>query len=183
MWRTLWRRSANNELAKIGRVQSRARQQTFLCSPSSARSQSRTGVDDYVARHGLPRTDPAARNLCNVAAPRRSRWRARTRRRAHTQGMRTDAYEMGIRRDQCFRGIERKSRGVEPTKPGHCFAPTSRTAFGSALRHAGFPVLDTAGDLHWTIVLADTETATLDRLRAVFSPPFDNPGFVPPRRR
>lgn len=58
-----------------------------------------------------------------------------------------------------------------------------RTAFGSALRHAGFPVLDTAGDLHWTIVLADTETATLDRLRAVFSPPFDNPGFVPPRRR
>ena len=29
-----------------------------------------------------------------------------------------------------------------------------RTAFGQALRHAGFPVLDTAGPLHWTIVLA-----------------------------
>ncbi len=58
-----------------------------------------------------------------------------------------------------------------------------RTAFGEDLRHAGFPVLDTAGDLHWTIVLADTESSTLDRLRSVFSPPFDNPGFVRTRKR
>jgi hypothetical protein len=54
-----------------------------------------------------------------------------------------------------------------------------RTAFGDALRHAGFPILDTAGDLHWSIVLADTETGTLERLRSVFSAPFDNPGYAP----
>ncbi len=55
-----------------------------------------------------------------------------------------------------------------------------RTAFASAVRHAGFPLLDTAGPLHWTIVLPDVEQETLDRLRNVFSPPRDNPGF---RRR
>jgi hypothetical protein len=58
-----------------------------------------------------------------------------------------------------------------------------RTAFGDALRQAGFPVLDTAGELHWSIVLADTDTRALDRLRSVFSPPFDNPGYVDPRSR
>lgn len=58
--------------------------------------------------------------------------------------------------------------------------PRIRTAFASAVRHAGFPLLDTAGPLHWTIVLPDVEHETLDRLRSVFSPPHDNPGF---RRR
>ena len=55
--------------------------------------------------------------------------------------------------------------------------PRIRTASGDALRHAGFPLLDTAGELHWTIVLANTSHATLDRLRSVFSPAFDNPGY------
>ncbi len=55
--------------------------------------------------------------------------------------------------------------------------PRIRTAFGNALRQAGFPLLDTAGDLHWTIVLADLEHRTPERLRSVFSPPFDNPGY------
>jgi len=58
-----------------------------------------------------------------------------------------------------------------------------RTAFGDVLRQAGFPILDTAGDLHWSIVLPDTETRTLDRLRSVFSPPFDNPGYTAPLAR
>jgi hypothetical protein len=58
-----------------------------------------------------------------------------------------------------------------------------RTAFGQAVRHAGFPVLDTAGPLHWTIVLPDLEDRTLERLRLVFSPPFDNPGYIGSRPR
>ena len=58
--------------------------------------------------------------------------------------------------------------------------PRIRTAFASAVRHAGFPLLDTVGPLHWTTALPDIEAETLERLRGVFSQPHDNPGF---RRR
>ena len=61
--------------------------------------------------------------------------------------------------------------------------PRIRTAFGEALRSAGFPLLDTAGELHWSIVMADLTKATFDRLRGVFSPAFDNPGHVRNRGR
>ena len=55
--------------------------------------------------------------------------------------------------------------------------PTIRTARGAALREAGFPLFDTGAVLHWTIVLADTKPASLLRLRSIFSPPIDNPGY------
>lgn len=64
--------------------------------------------------------------------------------------------------------------------PAMAERPTVLVAAGADIRHAGFPLLDTAGELHWTIVLADTTSATLGRLREVFSDPLNNPGY---RRR
>ena len=61
--------------------------------------------------------------------------------------------------------------------------PTVRVAVGVAIRRAGFPLLDTAGALHWTIVLADTSADTLGRLRALFSEPLDNPAYLRRPRR
>ena len=61
--------------------------------------------------------------------------------------------------------------------------PTVRVAHGAEIRRSGFPLLDTAGELHWTIVLADTTTDTLARLRSMFNGPLDNPGYERGRRR
>jgi hypothetical protein len=55
--------------------------------------------------------------------------------------------------------------------------PVIRTAKAGELRRRGFPLFDTGGDLHWTIVFADTQEATLDRLRACFTEPVSNPGY------
>ena len=61
--------------------------------------------------------------------------------------------------------------------------PLVRTAFAAVVRAAGFPLLDTRGELHWTIVLADLEPATLQRPRSVFGEPIDNPGYQARPRR
>jgi hypothetical protein len=42
-------------------------------------------------------------------------------------------------------------------------------------------LLDTGAELHWTVVLADLETDTLERLRSVFGPVIANPGYSPRR--
>ncbi len=56
--------------------------------------------------------------------------------------------------------------------------PIVRTAPAGVLRRQGFPLFDTGSDLHWTIVLADTQPATLERLRACFTEPVSNPGYL-----
>ena len=60
--------------------------------------------------------------------------------------------------------------------------PKIRTAFGTDVRRAGFALLDTGAELHWTVVLADLETDTFERLRSAFGPVIVNPGYVPRRR-
>jgi hypothetical protein len=53
--------------------------------------------------------------------------------------------------------------------------PKIRTAFARDLRRAGFALLDTGAELHWTIVLADLEPETFQRLRSAFGPVIQNP--------
>jgi len=57
-----------------------------------------------------------------------------------------------------------------------------RVAHADVIRQAGFPLLDTGEELHWTVVFSLAAPDFFARLRAAFSPPVDNPGYSPPSR-
>lgn len=51
-----------------------------------------------------------------------------------------------------------------------------RLAQADLIRQAGFPLLDTGEELHWTVVLPLAAPDFFLRLRAAFNPQVDNPG-------
>jgi hypothetical protein len=57
--------------------------------------------------------------------------------------------------------------------------PKLRLARVGDLRTAGFPLLATKGAPHYSVVLPDVASRTLDRLRSCFSEPMENPGHRP----